>query len=58
VSPETDEIGIGAIKPERMKKAIGTLVETYTLPNTPTVADIFDASFLPPKAARELKLAM
>jgi NitT/TauT family transport system substrate-binding protein len=58
VSPETDEIGIGAIKPERMSKAIGTLVETYTLPNTPTVADIFDDSFLPPKSARELKLAM
>jgi NitT/TauT family transport system substrate-binding protein len=58
VSPETDEIGIGAIKPERMTKAIGTLVETYTLPNTPTVADIFDPSFLPPKSARELKLAM
>jgi NitT/TauT family transport system substrate-binding protein len=58
VSPETDEIGIGAIKPERMSKAISTLVETYTLPNTPTVADIFDASFLPPKSARELKLAM
>ena len=58
VSPETDEIGIGAIKPERMAKAIGTLVETYALPNTPTVADIFDASFLPPKSARELKLAM
>ena len=58
VSPETDEIGIGAIKPERMSKAIATLVETYKLPNTPTVADVFDSSFLPPKSARQLKLAM
>jgi len=58
VSPETDEIGIGAIKPERMTKAIDTLVETYKLPNTPTVADIFDSSFLPPKSDRVLKSAM
>lgn len=58
VSAETDEIGIGAIKPERMTKAIGTLVETYNLPNTPTVADIFDSAFLPPKSDRMLKSAM
>lgn len=58
VTPETDEIGIGAIKPERMAKAIGTLVDTYKLPNTPTVADIFDGSFLPPKSDRMLKSAM
>jgi len=58
VTPETDELGVGAIKPDRMAKAIGTLVETYTLPNTPTVADIFDSSFLPPKAERVLKSAM
>src|SRR6201997_865412 len=56
VSPETDEIGIGAIKPERMTKAINTLVGTYKLPDTPAVASVFDASFLPPKSARELKL--
>lgn len=58
VSPETDEIGIGAIKPERMRKAIDTLVDTYKLPNTPTVTDIFDSSFLPPKSERQLKVAM
>jgi NitT/TauT family transport system substrate-binding protein len=58
ISPETDEIGIGAIKPERMSKAISTLVETYKLPNTPAVADVFDSSFLPPKSERQLKLAM
>ncbi|MCK9915636.1 ABC transporter substrate-binding protein [Microbacteriaceae bacterium K1510] len=58
VSPETDEIGIGAIKQERMAKAIDTLVETYKLPNTPTVADIFDSAFLPPKSERVLKSAM
>lgn len=58
VTPETDEIGIGAIKPERMAKSIKTLVDTYKLPNTPAVTDIFDSSFLPPKSERMLKLSM
>lgn len=58
VTPETDAIGIGDIKPERMAKAIKILVDTYKLPNTPAVGDIFDSSFLPPKSARMLKLSM
>lgn len=58
VTAETDEIGIGAIKPERMAKGIKTLVDTYKLPNTPAVADIFDSAFLPPKSERMLKLSM
>jgi NitT/TauT family transport system substrate-binding protein len=56
VTPETDAIGIGDIKEERMAKAIKLLVETYGLANTPTVASVFDRSFLPPKDARVLKL--
>ena len=31
VTPETDEIGVGDIKEERMAKAIKLLVETYGL---------------------------
>jgi len=58
VSPETAEIGIGDIKEARMAKAIKLLVETYGLPNTPAVADVFDRSFLPPKEARVLELKM
>jgi len=58
VTPETDAIGIGDIRPERMAKAIKILVDTYKLPNTPAVGDIFDASFLPLKSARVLKLSM
>jgi NitT/TauT family transport system substrate-binding protein len=38
VTPETDEIGIGDIKPDRMTKAIKLLAETYGLAGTPTVA--------------------
>lgn len=58
VTPETDEIGIGDIKPDRMTKAIKLLAETYGLAATPTVADVFDRAFLPSKDARTLKLNM
>jgi NitT/TauT family transport system substrate-binding protein len=58
VTPETDEIGIGDIKPDRMAKAIKLLAETYGLASTPTVADVFDRAFLPSKDARTLKLNM
>jgi NitT/TauT family transport system substrate-binding protein len=58
VTPETDEIGVGDIKEERMAKAIKLLVETYGLASTPTVGSVFDRSFLPPKDARTLKLNM
>jgi len=57
-TPETDEIGIGDIKPDRMTKAIKLLAETYGLAGTPTVADVFDRAFLPSKDARTLKLNM
>lgn len=58
VTPETDEIGIGDIKPDRMAKAVKLLAETYGLATTPTVADVFDRAFLPSKDARTLKLNM
>ena len=58
VTPETDEIGIGDIKPDRMAKAVKLLAETYGLASTPTVADVFDRAFLPSKDARTLKLNM
>ena len=58
VTPETDEIGVGDIKEERMAKAIKLLAETYGLPSAPAVKDVFNRSFLPPKEARMLKLNM
>jgi NitT/TauT family transport system substrate-binding protein len=58
VTPETDEIGVGDIKEERMAKAVKLLAETYGLPSAPAVKDVFDRSFLPPKEARMLKLNM
>jgi NitT/TauT family transport system substrate-binding protein len=56
VTAETDEIGIGDIKDERMAKAIKLLADTYGLASTPPVASVFDRAFLPPKDARVLKL--
>jgi NitT/TauT family transport system substrate-binding protein len=58
VTPETDEIGVGDIKEERMAKAIKLLVETYGLASTPAVGDVFDRTFLPAKDARMLRLNM
>ncbi|MDO8879156.1 MAG: ABC transporter substrate-binding protein [Pseudolabrys sp.] len=52
VSKETDANGLGDVSDARMAKAIKLLVDTYKLPNTPAVKDVFDRSFLPPKSER------
>ncbi|MDF2116235.1 ABC transporter substrate-binding protein [Roseiarcaceae bacterium H3SJ34-1] len=57
VTKETDENGMGDIKDDRMARSIKLLVDTYNLPNTPKVSDIFDRSAMPPKSERILKLA-
>jgi NitT/TauT family transport system substrate-binding protein len=57
VSKETDANGLGDVSDARMEKAIKLLADTYKLPNTPAVKDVFDRSFLPPKAERTLKLS-
>jgi NitT/TauT family transport system substrate-binding protein len=54
VSPEMKEIGIGDIKDDRMKRAIGIVVEGYGLTRVPEVSEIYSRAFLPPKAEREL----
>lgn len=55
VSPESAEIGVGDLKDDRLAKAIAIVVEGYELPRTPAPSEIFDRSFLPPRADRELK---
>lgn len=50
--PEIAKIGIGDISDDRMAKAIDILVKAKELPRTPTVAEIFDRSFLPPASER------
>ena len=52
--PETAEIGLGAVKPERLQRTIDIVASAFALPSKPTAADVFDARFLPPAAARTL----
>ncbi len=54
--PELARIGMGDIDDARMKKAIAVLVEANGLPRAPSVEEIFNRSFLPPKAERPTKV--
>jgi NitT/TauT family transport system substrate-binding protein len=55
LTPEAGEIGLGDVKDERMTRAITQLNESYGLPRIPAPAEVFNRSFLPPKAERMLK---
>jgi len=54
--PEVARIGLGDVDEARLKKAIGIIVEANQLPRTPTPGEVFDRSFLPPRAERPAKL--
>jgi NitT/TauT family transport system substrate-binding protein len=56
-TPEARAIGVGDITDARMASAVATMVEAYELPRTPAVGEVFDRSFLPPKAERALPAA-
>jgi NitT/TauT family transport system substrate-binding protein len=53
-TPEARELGIGDVSDARLKTAIATIAESYELANPPTVEQVFDRAFLPPKADRLL----
>lgn len=55
ITPEAADIGMGDIKDDRMVRAIGQLNESYGLPRIPTPGEVFNRSFLPPKADRIVK---
>jgi NitT/TauT family transport system substrate-binding protein len=54
--PEIARIGLGDVDDERLKRAIGIVVEANELPRTPLPAEVFDRSFLPPRDERPSKL--
>jgi NitT/TauT family transport system substrate-binding protein len=54
-APEGAEIGVGDLKDDRLAKAIAIVAEGYELPRVPAPSEIFDRSFLPPKAEREFR---
>jgi NitT/TauT family transport system substrate-binding protein len=53
-TPEARELGLGDVSDARLKAAIATIAEAYELANPPTVEQVFDRAFLPPKADRML----
>jgi len=53
--PEIARIGLGDIDEARLKKDIAIVVEANSLPRTPEPGEIFDRSFLPPRADRPSK---
>ena len=51
-TPEARALGIGDVSDARLDSAIATIAESYNLPRTPKASEVFDRSFLPPKADR------
>lgn len=58
MSPELKEIGAGDVKDDRLARAIGMVVTGYELSRTPAPAEIFNRSFLPARAEREMAYKM
>lgn len=55
LTPETAEIGLGDVKDDRMAAGIAQLAEAFELPRKPTVGEVFNRSFLPPRTERMYK---
>ena len=53
--PEIARIGLGDVDDARLKSDIAIVVEANALPRTPAPGEIFDRSFLPPRADRPSK---
>ena len=51
-TPEAREIGLGDVSEARMSAAAATIAESFELPVVPKFTDVFNRSFLPPKAER------
>jgi NitT/TauT family transport system substrate-binding protein len=50
--PEIAKIGFGDVDDARLKRSIDLVVQAGNLPRTPAVGEVFDHSFLPPRADR------
>jgi NitT/TauT family transport system substrate-binding protein len=51
-TPEARALGIGDVNDARLVNSIAAIAESYDLPRTPQATEVFDRSFLPPKAER------
>lgn len=56
LTPEQAELGIGDVKDARLKAAIGQVAQSFGLSREPDGSEIFNRSFLPPRAERALEL--
>jgi NitT/TauT family transport system substrate-binding protein len=54
ITPEVEALGAGDVSDERMAEAIAQIAEVFDLPRRPTPAEVFNRSFLPPRAERTL----
>ncbi len=55
LNDEVKRNGLLGIDNARMQRAIDQVVQSFDLPGKPTVAQVFDASYLPPASARKLE---
>ncbi|MGL6071241.1 ABC transporter substrate-binding protein [Craterilacuibacter sp.] len=55
VTPETRSSGLGAVNPERMRRAIAETSTAYGLSTTPAADVLYTSAFLPPKSVRMIK---
>lgn len=55
-APEAAEIGVGDLKDDRLARSIGVIVEAYELKRTPAAGEVFNRSFLPPRADRQISI--
>jgi NitT/TauT family transport system substrate-binding protein len=51
-TPEARRLGIGDVDPERLTAAIAAIAGSYELAHAPSAEQVYDRSFLPPKADR------
>ncbi len=55
-APEASEIGIGDLKDDRLTRSIAVIAEAYELKSRPAASDVFNRSFLPPRADRQISI--
>jgi NitT/TauT family transport system substrate-binding protein len=55
-APEAAELGVGDLKDDRLARSIAVIAEAYELKRVPTPGEVFDRSFLPAKADRQISI--
>jgi len=53
-TPESESLGAGDVSDARMQKGIEQIQEAFQLPRAPQASEVFNRSFLPPRAERAL----